>query len=150
MLMHPKKQRLLSSYCYPSSVYSMSLFCPRWSHHLGQNKTGYTFGQVYKCPAPPNRERLITISRSDLSNPALEGKPQVIQFHGCILTFPMESFQRFFTGGSDSVFTSQCPGNEAAAAVVRNELLSPREYHLPFMQMLGTKQHVERPHKLQV
>lgn len=37
-----------------------------------------------KCLTPPNRERLITISRSDLSNPApaLEGKLQVIQFHG--------------------------------------------------------------------
>lgn len=44
-------------------------------------KTGYTFGQVYKCPAPPNRERLITISRSDLSNLALVEKLQVIQFH---------------------------------------------------------------------
>lgn len=56
------------------------LFNGSWSHHLGkrqkgQSRTGYTFGRAKSAservaPAPStNWERLITISRSDLSNP---------------------------------------------------------------------------------
>lgn len=54
------------------------LFKGSWSHHLGerhegQSRTGYTFGRAKSASErPPLRrqtERLITISRSDLSNP---------------------------------------------------------------------------------
>lgn len=99
-----------------------------WSHHLGQNKTGYTFGQVYKCLTPSNRERLITISRSDSSDPApaLEGKLRVIHFHwvhpnSCVGRFLKVLYDRKWLNIYIQKFRTW---KEGRAAAVWNELLS--------------------------
>lgn len=55
----------------------------------GQSKTGYTFGHAKSVSAPApstNWERLITISRSDLSNPSPAPEAQETTFQSLHLT----------------------------------------------------------------